>query len=130
MQICVKYQVFVVYVIGILVLWDVSNGVELVNKIKEFYGVQIQIVDGLMEVKFIYEGVCWFYYFEKFVFIMDIGGGSMEFIQVYNDRIEYFCSFNIGVLWVIQKFFLCDLLLFNDQVELMDWFESYVVVLD
>lgn len=124
MQVCVKHQVFAVHAIGTSALRDARNGHELVAKVRELYGVQIQIVDGLTEAKLIYEGVRWLYHFERPSVIMDIGGGSTEFIQAYNDTIQHFCSLDIGVSRAIQKFPLRDPLSTDDQAELISWFES------
>ena len=124
MNICVKYQVFAVRAIGTSALRDAKNADELVSKVHKLYGVEIEIIDGLREAQLIYEGVRWSYNFETPSLIMDIGGGSTEFIRGHKEEELQSCSLNIGVSRAVQRFDLSDPLSAQDQSALISWFEE------
>ena len=76
------------------------------------------------EAELIYKGVSWSYQFERTSLIMDIGGGSSEFIRIETGKELEFLSANIGVSRAIQLFKLEDPLSKENQMELIDWFEE------
>jgi len=124
MNICVKYQVFAVRAIGTSALRDAKNADELVSKVHKLYGVKIEIIEGLREAELIYQGVSWSYDFDEPSLIMDIGGGSTEFIRGYKDEALQSCSLNIGVSRAVQLFSPSDPMSADDQAALISWFEE------
>lgn len=130
MNICVKYQVFCVRAIGTSALRDASNGHELVANVLRLYGVHIEIIEGLREAQLIYDGVRWLYDFAEPSLIMDIGGGSTEFIRGHGDAPLQSCSLNIGVSRAVQLFDLSDPYTETDQQQLLNWFEDNARELD
>lgn len=130
MSICVKYQVFAVRAIGTSALRDAKNAVELVAKVYKLYGVKIEIIEGLREAELIYEGVRWSYDFREPSLIMDIGGGSTEFIRGYQAEPLQSCSLNIGVSRAVQLFGLSDPMSAEDQEKLTSWFEESAAPLE
>jgi exopolyphosphatase / guanosine-5'-triphosphate,3'-diphosphate pyrophosphatase len=84
--------------IGTAALRTAANGVDFVNDVKNTTGIQIQVIDGSKEAQLIYDGVQQAYPFEKdYDMIMDIGGGSVEFIIANNEGFCWKQSFPIGV---------------------------------
>ena len=76
---------------------NANNGNELVNKIKEETGIEVNIISGLEEAELIYYGVSHALKIgNKPSLIMDIGGGSIEFIIGTDDEILWMNSFEIG----------------------------------
>ena len=130
MHICVKHQVFCVRAIGTSALRDASNGKELVDKVKKLYGVRIEIIEGLREAQLIYDGVRWLYDFAEPSLIMDIGGGSTEFIRGHGNEPLQSCSLNIGVSRAVQLFDLSDPYTEADQKLVTNWFEENAGELD
>jgi exopolyphosphatase / guanosine-5'-triphosphate,3'-diphosphate pyrophosphatase len=124
MDICVKYQVFSVRAIGTSALRDARNGHELLDKVRNSYGVEIEVIDGLREAKLIYDGVRWGYNFSEPSLIMDIGGGSTEFIRGSGDEPLQSCSLNIGVSRAVQMFDLSDPYSEDNKTEILGWFEK------
>lgn len=122
MDICVKFQVFSVRAIGTSALRDAKNGFELVNQVRELYGVEIEVIDGMREAKLIYEGVRYTYDFSEPSLIMDIGGGSTEFIRAFRNVPLQSVSLNIGVSRAVQKFNLNDPYSDTDKENLKKWF--------
>jgi exopolyphosphatase/guanosine-5'-triphosphate,3'-diphosphate pyrophosphatase len=82
-----------------------SNGNELVAKIKAQTGIEPRIITGLQEAEYIYYGVT------KAIkigtqpgLIMDIGGGSIEFIIGTDDQLLWKQSFEIGGQRLMELF--------------------------
>lgn len=130
MNICVQHTVTVVRAIGTSALRDASNSNELIDAVFQRYGVMIEIVAGLEEAELIYQGVSWSYDFMEPSLIMDIGGGSTEFIRGYNGEALQSCSLNIGVSRAVQFFDLQDPMTENDKDLLCNWFEEQAAPLD
>lgn len=123
-RLCASYDVQQVVAIGTSAIRDASNSADFARKIKEYFELEIEIIDGLEEANLIYEGVQWSYSFNEPSLIMDIGGGSTEFIRAYNHEPMVFCSLDIGVSRAVQEFTLHDPLSEKDKGELINWFES------
>ena len=83
-----------------------SNGPELVREIYEQTGIQVEVIAGAREAELIWQGVrqavdlgtspC---------LIMDVGGGSTEFIIASHDTIFWKQSFEIGAQRLLDRFF-------------------------
>lgn len=76
---------------------DTSNGAELKLRLQQILGTEIEIIDGLREAELIYKGVRKAYSCEKPFLIMDIGGGSVEFIIGHQHIIHSLHSLKAGV---------------------------------
>lgn len=110
--------------IGTSAIRGASNSSDFVERIQTTFGIKIEIIDGLEEARLIYEGVQWSYPFDRPSLIMDIGGGSTEFIRAFGERPLSFCSLDIGVSRAVQSFSLSDPLQDSEIMQLVDWFES------
>jgi len=88
--------------IGTSAMRGASNAMELTNWADEELGIAIQIVSGDKEAELIYKGVSLLHDFEKEGMIMDIGGGSNEFILADKSGVLAAESFNIGVSRLYQ----------------------------
>jgi len=83
-----------------------ENGPKLRNEIQELTGINVEIISGDLEAEYIYKGVVWALPPEpgSTYLIMDIGGGSTEFI-LYNDHeILFKESYALGASRLIEKF--------------------------
>jgi len=83
-----------------------KNGGEILRNIKQEYGWDVEIVSGNREAILIYEGVRQVVNLSvgNFV-IMDIGGGSVEFVISKNGKLEWKKSFPIGIAKIFNNFF-------------------------
>ena len=86
---------------------DASNGGEFIKKAKEIADVDIEIISGEEEGKSAFKGVTTDNYSGK-ICVIDIGGGSTEFIYGDNAGIEFIKSLNMGAVRVKEKFFKDD----------------------
>ena len=82
-----------------------TNGYEFVAVAKEKTGIDITVISGQKEAELIYLGVrqC-ISLDDQPVLIMDIGGGSTEFIIADKDKIFWKHSFNIGAARLLEMF--------------------------
>jgi exopolyphosphatase/guanosine-5'-triphosphate,3'-diphosphate pyrophosphatase len=83
-----------------------QNGQDLKNDILKLTGIDVQIISGEEEAEYIYQGVTWKLPAEKdkIYLIMDIGGGSTEFILYRNENILFKDSFLLGASRLLEKF--------------------------
>jgi exopolyphosphatase/guanosine-5'-triphosphate,3'-diphosphate pyrophosphatase len=84
---------------------DGLNGKEFVDTVRERFDIDILIIDGDREAELIYYAVREAVQMNDDVsLIMDIGGGSTEFILANHHGIMWKQSFNIGAARLLQKF--------------------------
>lgn len=104
-----SHQVQAVRAIATSALRSASNGADFISQVKAKTGIQIEIINGEQEAAFIYEGVrisgC---LSAKNSLIMDIGGGSVEFILGNADHIIWKQSFEIGAARLMDLFHRTD----------------------
>lgn len=82
-----------------------SNGKKLIDEIYQNTQIVIDIIDGDAEANYIYEGVKYSYPFDNELnMIMDIGGGSVEFIICNKENKIWAKSFPVGVAVLKNRF--------------------------
>ncbi len=84
------------------------NGKELVSQVQVKTGIQIQVIDGDREAELIYYGVRSYLVISATSLIMDIGGGSVEFILCDAQKIYWKQSFEIGAQRLLYDFHQSD----------------------
>lgn len=106
-------------------LRNASNGQDFIIEVKEKTGIQIETIDGDREAEYIYEGVkagkC---LSEQNSLILDIGGGSVEFILGNEDGIIWKRSFEIGAARMLDKFHKVDPITKMSIKEMKDYLEQ------
>ncbi len=110
---------------GTSALRNAKNGVEVISKIKEATGIKTKIISGDEEAQYIYEGVRMALELgmEKSL-IIDIGGGSVEFIIGNNDQIFWKQSIEIGAQRLLEKFQNHDPILLSEIEKLNGYFNE------
>lgn len=121
---CLEYQVDQTVAIGTSALRDATNQTFFCTEVHARFGIDVEIVSGLEEAKLIYQGISWSYDFNKTSLIMDIGGGSTEFIRVSNRDVLEFKSENIGISRAYQLFQIANPLSPKNKIDLLRWFEK------
>lgn len=80
-----------------------SNGAEFVSEVKSELGLEIKVIDGMEEARLIYEGVNLAIPFgDEPMLIMDIGGGSTEFIIADKTGVLWMKSYRLGISRILQ----------------------------
>lgn len=104
-----KYDVADLNAIGTAALRTASNGPEFVSTSLREANIVIQLISGDEEAKLITTGVLRAIPTPKDrILIMDIGGGSTEYIIADNAGVYWRQSFPIGVSVLFNKFHHCD----------------------
>ncbi|WP_295669461.1 exopolyphosphatase [uncultured Mucilaginibacter sp.] len=90
-------------------LRSAANGEDFIRQVKEKTGIAIEIINGDQEAAFIYKGVkasgC---LTDENSLIVDIGGGSVEFIICNDNNVYWKQSFEIGAARLMDKFHRTD----------------------
>ncbi|AKQ44580.1 hypothetical protein TH63_01285 [Rufibacter radiotolerans] len=105
-EIMAEHKVDVVKATATSALRNAKNGAEVVQAIKDQTGIEVEIVSGAREAELIFKGVqLAMEVGPKPVLVMDIGGGSVEFIIGTDKGILWKKSFEIGAQRLLDKFY-------------------------
>ncbi|MEO8146806.1 MAG: phosphatase [Bacteroidia bacterium] len=111
--------------IGTAALRNASNANELVQKVKDETGIEMIIISGNLEAELIWNGVRHAMNLgAETSLIMDIGGGSVEFIIADENHIYWKSSFDIGGALLLEKFKPADPVSNDDINNLKTLFEK------
>lgn len=100
-----EYGVDKVYAYATSAIREAKNSRDLLQKIKEKYDLYVNIIPGDREAELIYKGVRQtFDIGENKVLILDIGGGSNEFIICDKTKIYWKESFKLGMARMLDQF--------------------------
>ncbi|MGL4630912.1 MAG: phosphatase [Leadbetterella sp.] len=113
--------------IGTSALRNAENGQEFCAAVMKTCQIPIEIIDGNQEADYIYHGVKNAVSLEKSSLIMDIGGGSVEFIIADNSRKYWQNSFEIGGLRLMEKFMTSDPIPYPSIEKLHDYAQSQLI---
>lgn len=123
-QKCEEYEVFEIRAYGTSAIRNAKNGIDFCNVVQKQLNIDIKIISGLEEAQLIYQGVKWSYDFKQPAIIMDIGGGSTEFIMANQKKVLKAMSLDIGVSRIHQQFELNDPISNSDSIKIENWLES------
>jgi exopolyphosphatase/guanosine-5'-triphosphate,3'-diphosphate pyrophosphatase len=93
------------FAFGTSALRDAANGSDFINEIKTRFNIEVSIISGDKEAEFIYKGVKQTITSinERFI-ILDIGGGSNEFIIADQHQFYWKESFKLGMARLMELF--------------------------
>jgi exopolyphosphatase/guanosine-5'-triphosphate,3'-diphosphate pyrophosphatase len=122
-----EFSVTNTYATATSAIRNAKNGKELVAEIEKETGISARIIDGIQEAEYIYYGV------KKAMkiggspaLIMDIGGGSIEFIIASNDGVQWMESFEIGGQRLVEKFHHHDPIASDEIMNLEQFFKDHL----
>jgi exopolyphosphatase/guanosine-5'-triphosphate,3'-diphosphate pyrophosphatase len=88
---------------------EAKNQNEFIKRAANEAGVKIEVASGFEEARFIYLGVLQALpVFDKRILLIDIGGGSTEFLIGHRREIYYDNSLKLGAIRFTQRFFESD----------------------
>jgi exopolyphosphatase / guanosine-5'-triphosphate,3'-diphosphate pyrophosphatase len=100
-----QHQIKKVFAFGTSALRNASNAPDVVKRVKQSTGIDITIISGDKEAELIYKGVrSAIDLGDQASLIIDIGGGSVEFIIANRQSIYWKRSFEIGGQRLLEKF--------------------------
>ncbi len=99
-----QYEVSSVKLVGTSALRDVNNADKFQKLVEKKIGYELEIISGHKEAELILKGVTYGYDFSDYL-IIDIGGGSTEFIwKSEEDNKIKMDSLNIGAVRLTERF--------------------------
>jgi exopolyphosphatase/guanosine-5'-triphosphate,3'-diphosphate pyrophosphatase len=104
-----EHKVTAVRAIATSAIRSAANGQDFIKQVEKETGIQIEPINGAQEAAYIYKGIdASGVLSDENVLIMDIGGGSVEFIIGNNDEVHWKQSFEIGAARLMDKFHQTD----------------------
>ena len=122
-----EYDVSKIKVVGTSALRGATNRSVFLKKVKHLLGWDIEIIDGELEAELIFRGV-------RLslpdgignYLIVDIGGGSIEFILANDNDILWRKSFNIGIARALETILLSDPVTPAEILAYENWFDEHL----
>ncbi len=100
-----EYQVESIFCFATSAIRSATNGADFVRRVKLDLGLSIRVIPGDEEAQTIFDGVKQVVPLgEEPILIMDIGGGSVEFIIASKDGVLWKESYNLGVARLLEQF--------------------------
>lgn len=118
--------------IGTSAIRVANNQNEFIERVQQATGIQVQVISGDQEAEYIYHGVRESGALEgvdNTYLVMDIGGGSVEFIIGSHDRILWKQSFEIGGQRLMERFMTTDPMSNTAVRRLYDYFQEQLLPL-
>ena len=120
-----QYDTPSIFAFGTSALRNAKNAQEIVQTFKEKAGIEINIISGDREAELIFMGVRYGLALGKdYSLVMDIGGGSVEFIIGNDKDIVWKQSFEIGAQRLLEMFHRTDPIDQNEINQLNQYFAS------
>ena len=104
-QILHDYPLARVRAVGTKALRTATNADRFVRQVELLFGWPVDIVQGLEEARLIYQGVRAMGDWPEHLFVIDVGGGSTEFIVGQDRRPLILESLSVGCLSVHRQYF-------------------------
>lgn len=101
-----------------------ANGADFVKAAKLRAGIDIEVISGEEEAGYIFKGVQATGVIVEPSLIVDIGGGSTEFILCNPEQVLWKKSYNIGAARLMQAYFKSDPISEADQRTILDHLEN------
>jgi exopolyphosphatase/guanosine-5'-triphosphate,3'-diphosphate pyrophosphatase len=99
------YGVEKIVCIATAAIRSAKNGADFVKLVKSQTGLDIQVIDGQKEAQLIFDGIKQVVPLgDEKAMVLDIGGGSNEFIIANKDGVFWKHSFDLGVARLLDRF--------------------------
>ena len=127
-DICKENNCEKVYCMGTSALRDSKNGDHFVKRAKNLTNIDVKIICGEEESNLGFMGVLEGAGGDKSedIFVLDIGGGSTEFIVGNEDGIKFCKSENVGALRMTEKFITTDPINEDEFNQMGDFIEKTI----
>ncbi len=118
-----------VFAFGTSALRSASNKEEVLTRVFLETRIKVNVIDGTEEATLIYEGVKQAVEISEPSIIVDIGGGSVEFIICNADKVLWMRSFEIGGQRLVEKFMKKDPIPQSEVVKMEEYFRQTLLPL-
>ncbi len=123
-QVCKEFNAEKIYAFATSAIRSAKNGNVFVNTVKERFNIDVSIIEGEREAELIYFGVRRAVEINRKVLVLDIGGGSNEFIIADKRQIYWKKSYPMGVAYMLEKFKPSDPLSIEEIEIITNFFEG------
>ena len=92
-------------------LRSASNGEEVTQRLSEAAGLPVEILSGEDEARLVYRAVAAALPAERKaepLLVIDVGGGSVEFVRAEADEVAGWCSLDLGCVRLTERFIASD----------------------
>lgn len=122
------HQVTNIRALATSALRSASNGANFIEQVLSDTGIAIELIDGKREAELIYSGVRAAIPLKRHKsLIMDIGGGSVEFIICNQEQIFWKKSYDIGAARLMNQFHQSDPISKSDINALQTYLNSVLI---
>ena len=119
-EICDRHDVSAVAAVATSAIRSSANGKEFIKAVGQKTSINIEIISGIEEARLIALGISYHLDLnESCYLIMDIGGGSVEFILMKNKEMIFSVSENLGISELRTKMTYSDPMTNNELVNNM-----------
>ena len=109
METIARYKVDDIRAFATSAVRNANNGEQFIEEVYRKFGFRVRVIPGDREAELIYKGVRQAVSFDHtHMMILDIGGGSNEFIICNKDGIVWKQSFELGMARLMERFTLSD----------------------
>lgn len=119
-----EYDAEVIRAIATSAVRSAINGQDFVNAASNDAGIDIEVIHGDQEAEYIFHGVKATGLVSEISLIMDIGGGSTEFVICNPEKLIWKKSYNIGAARLMQAYFKTDPISEEDQLAILAHLEE------
>lgn len=123
-EICDEYGTNKIVACGTSALRDAQNRAEVVKRISDASGINIEIISGDEEAYLSYLGAV---DSDGTNMLIDIGGGSTEFIIGRGDSILFKKSLDIGAVRMTERFFTSQPPKYNEINNMTNYIKEYIL---
>lgn len=118
-----------VFAIGTSAIRNAGNKEEFIARVAQETGILVRVISGDKEAELIYYGVKEAIEINETSMIMDIGGGSVEFIICNHDKVFWKQSFEIGGQRLMDRFMKNDPISMRSVQQMDDYFRETLLPL-
>lgn len=121
---CTSYTFY-----GTAALRRAGNGTKWIEEVKDLFDIEVILIDGDKEAELIFEGTRLAIDMTYPSLIMDIGGGSVEFIAVESNLIKWKRSLKIGIALLKNQYITTDPISNLELADLRSHIQASIAVL-
>src|SRR4030042_122374 len=126
-QITYQYHVDRIFACATAAIRNAKNANQFVKAAKDKFDLEVSIIEPDREAELVYYGVRNAVELSSKALIVDIGGGSNEFIIADRDQIYWKRSYQMGVAYLLEKFRPSDPLSIEEIEIITNFFEEKLV---
>lgn len=122
-----KFGAANVRLIGTSAIRGAANRDEFIKQVRNRFGWELEVIDGNREADYIFSGtISSLPPLKGKYIVLDIGGGSNEFILAEDAKIIWKKSFNIGIARVLELFHMSDPPTQPEIEGIENWFSEHL----